>query len=606
VNAFSSIFVPALGWALLHFVWKGALIGSATALWLRLLPEASPQSRYALLCLSLLLCLGVPLFDVYRYFAAALPAPDALNAPAIITTLIERHGAPATMPRVMLSLVTAWLLGVSVMTCRLAAGLVWVQRIRHASRSWTDAKWQAYVSGLAVHCGMSRKITLRIAANISSPLTVGWWRPLVLVPVALLTQMPPDLLEALLAHEVAHIRRFDYLVNLLQGVIEVLLFYHPAVWWLSRRIRIEREQVADNLAATLIREPRRLALALEQLSILQAAGVQDAPIAQWANGGRLLDRIKRLSQTEVRPSKRKMPILVIALGFAVFCVVTHLFRLAPASIDRTVQAGIAPASGWISGAAKGESLQVLLQSIESNHVVVVDDNSGKVLFQKSADDVVPIASLTKLMTAMVVLDTRPDMNRTVRIGPADTEALLRGHTSLPVGANLPLREILQLALMSSNNSAAYALAHNYPGGLPAFRIAMRAKIAALGLKHTTINEPTGLSPLNTSTAGDVALMADAAARYPAIVHYTTDSSDIVMINGKPIEYRNTNPFVGQKGWDIALSKTGFTNEAGRCLIMRLRSVEKNITMVLLDADQAASPAHDAINLRRILLAGKSA
>lgn len=132
---------------------------------------------------------------------------------------------------------------------------------------------------------------------------------------------------------------------------------------------------------------------------------------------------------------------------------------------------------------------------------------------------------------------------------------------------------------------------------------MLAKITALGLKHTTIHEPTGLSPLNTSTASDVALMANAAARYPPIASYTTYPSDIVTINGRPVQYRNTNPFVGQKGWDIALSKTGFTNEAGRCLVMRLRSVEKNITMVLLDADQTTSPAHDAINIRRTLLAG---
>ena len=320
----------------------------------------------------------------------------------------------------------------------------------------------------------------------------------------------------------------------------------------------------------------------------------------------MLERIKRLSQSDVRPSNRKMLIPAIALCLTVFCVVPHVVRLVPATHDGTAQADIAPAPVSIADSVTQQSLQALLGTIESNHVVVVDDNSGKVLLRKSADDVVPIASLTKLMTTMVVLDTRPDMNRTIHIGQADTETLQHSRTGLPVGASLPLREVLQLALMSSNNSAAYALAHNYPGGLPAFRVAMLAKIVALGLKHTTIDEPTGLSPLNTSTASDVALMADAAARYPAIARYTTYSSDIVRINGKPVEYRNTNPFVGQKGWDIALSKTGFTNEAGRCLIMRLRSVEKNVTMVLLDADQAASPAHDAITVRRMLLSGKSA
>jgi D-alanyl-D-alanine endopeptidase (penicillin-binding protein 7) len=606
VNAFSFVLVQAVGWVLLHFVWKGALIGSATALSMRLLRDASPQRRYALLCLSLLLCFGVPLLDAYQYVAVAVAAPDTTVAPAVITVLAQRQGMPAVVQQVMPWLVAAWLLGVSVMTCRLAAGLAWVHRIRNVGRGWADAKCQAYVSGLAAHCGISRKITLRVADDLSGPLTVGWWRPLVLVPAALLTQMPPDLLEALLAHEVAHIKRIDYLVNLLQGVIEALLFYHPVVWWLSRRIRGERELVADNLAAMLIQEPRRLALALERLSILQAAGAPDASIAQWARGGRLLERIKRLSQSDVRPSNRKMLIPAIALCLTVFCVVPHVLRLVPATHDGTAQADIAPAPVSIADSVTQQSLQALLGTIESNHVVVVDDNSGKVLLRKSADDVVPIASLTKLMTAMVVLDTRPDMDRTIHIDQADTEALLHSRTTLPVGASLPLREVLQLALMSSNNSAAYALAHNYPGGLPAFRVAMLAKIVALGLKHTTIDEPTGLSPLNTSTASDVALMADAAARYPAIARYTTYSSDIVRINGKPVEYRNTNPFVGQKGWDIALSKTGFTNEAGRCLIMRLRSFEKNVTMVLLDADQAASAAHDAVTIRRMLLSGKPA
>jgi D-alanyl-D-alanine endopeptidase (penicillin-binding protein 7) len=208
------------------------------------------------------------------------------------------------------------------------------------------------------------------------------------------------------------------------------------------------------------------------------------------------------------------------------------------------------------------------------------------------------------MTAMVVLDARPDMNRTIRIEASDAEALRPSRTGLPVGASLPLHAVLQLALMSSNNSAAYALAHDYPGGLPAFQSAMRAKIAALGLKHTTIEEPSGLSPLNTSTASDVSVMVNAAARYPAIARATTAPHSVVPIDGKLVEYQNTNPLVGQQGWDIALSKTGYTDAAGRCLIMRLRSVRDSVTMVFLDAGPAALPARDAINVRRLLLAHK--
>ncbi|MGU7772091.1 M56 family metallopeptidase [Burkholderia sp. MR1-5-21] len=599
MSVLSGVLVQAIGWALLHFVWKGALIGVATALSLRLLHDASPQSRYALLCLSLLSCVGVPLLDAYQTIDVAAQASGSFSMPVVMDILIAGQRAPSDAQHLMPWLVAAWLLGVTVMSCRLAAGLLWVRRISRTGSERADAAgWQACVSRLAARCGISGKVTLRVATDLSSPLTVGWWRPLVLVPAALLTGMPPDLLEALLAHEVAHIKRVDYLVNLLQRVIEALLFYHPAVWWLSRRMRIEREHIADQLAAKTIDDPRRLALALERLSDLQSVGDACAPVAQWAKGGDLLDRIKRLCQPARRPLNRMPHVPAIALGVVALCVATHVVRSAPT--------GAALASQREAGVAANEDLRVRVGRVNSNHVVVVDDDSGTVLFQKRPDDVVPIASLTKLMTAMVVLDTRPDMNRAIRIDQADAEALQHSRTGLPAGASLPLRDVLQLALMSSNNSAASALAHHYPGGLPAFRRAVRTKIAALGLKRTTLDDPTGLSSRNTSTASDVAVMVNAAAHYPAIARATTDSSSIVRINGRPVEYRNTNPLVGQQGWDIALSKTGFSSAAGRCLIMRLRSVEKSVTVVLLDADPATFPTRDATNLRRVLLTGKLA
>ncbi|WP_084069411.1 M56 family metallopeptidase [Paraburkholderia heleia] len=580
----SGALVQALGWALLQFVWKGALIGMATALSLRLLRGASPQSRYALPCVSLLLCLAVPVLDVYRGIEAAPWTSGWLrtsNSP-IMPTISTR--APLTLDDALPRLVAVWLAGVAVMSCRLAAGLLWVRRIGQALPDWPDTRWQDSVSALAARCGLLRPVVLHVTAHRSSPLTIGWWRPLVLVPAALLTRMPPDLLEAVLAHEVAHIKRADYLVNLLQSVNEALLFYHPAVWWLSRQIRIERECVADQIAATLIQNPRRLALALEQLDTLQSTHADCAPVAQSAQGGQLLDRIRRLCQPVLPSPNWTAHVPAIAFGFVGLCVTAQTLWPAPASQHA---AGI-----------------VAIARLESNHVVVIDDNSGKVLFQKRPDDIVPIASLTKLMTAMVVLDARPDMTRTIRIDASDAEALRPSRTGLPAGARLPLYAVLQLALMSSNNSAAYALARQYPGGFPAFQAAMRAKIAALGLKHTTINEPTGLSPLNTSTASDVSVMVNAAARYPAIVRATTDSRSVVPIDGKLVEYQNTNPLVGQKGWDIALSKTGFTDAAGRCLTMRLRSVRDSVTMVFLDAGPTAFPAHDAMNIRRFLLARK--
>ncbi|WP_233828804.1 M56 family metallopeptidase [Paraburkholderia sp. ZP32-5] len=584
MSPFSWALVQALGWALIQFVWKGALIGVATALTLRLLRGASPRSRYALLCVSLLSCLGVAAFDVYRQIAAASRASGwfALSDFPVVPTIDAR--VPFAMEHVLPWLVAAWLIGVAAMSCRLLAGSLWVGRMGRAFPHSPDARWQSHVSALAARCALPRPVTLRVAAHLSSPLTIGWWRPLVLVPAALLTCMPPDLLEALLAHEIAHIKRADYLVNLLQSAIEALLFYHPTVWWLSRQIRIERECVADQIAATLIQNPRSLALALEQLDAHQSTNAEYASVAQSAKGGHLLDRIKRLCEPAAPSPKWTACAPGIAFGVVALCLAAQ--ALWPASQSA---ADIAPVG-----------------LLESNHVVVVDNNSGKVLFQKRADDIVPIASLTKLMTAMVVLDARPDMNRTIRIDASDVEALRPSPTGLPAGSSLPLYAVLQLALMSSNNSAAYALAHHYPGGILAFQAAMRAKIAALGLKHTTIDEPTGLSPLNTSTASDVSVMVNAAARYPAIARATTDAHSIIPIDGKLVDYQNTNPLVGQKGWDIALSKTGFTEVAGRCLIMRLRSVRDSVTMVFLDAGPAAVPTRDAINIRRLLLAREQA
>ncbi|MGG1947457.1 M56 family metallopeptidase [Trinickia sp. NRRL B-1857] len=586
MSPFSWTLVQALGWALMQFVWKGALIGMATALSLRLLRDASPQSRYALLCVSLLVCLGVPVLDMYRGIEAGARTSDwLLMIDSQVVRSIHPHRA-WTMKDVMPWLVGAWLIGVAAMLCRLAAGLLWVRRIGRTVSDGRSGRWQDSVSSLAARCGVSRAVTLRVATHLSSPLTIGWWRPLVLVPAALLTRMPPVLLEALLAHEIAHIKRADYLINLLQSVIEALLFYHPAVWWLSRQVRIERECVADQIAANLIQSPQRLAFALEQLDIVQSTPNDYALVGQSAQGGHLLNRIKRLCDPV--PYSTNWPVYVpaIVLGFVALCAGARAFSPLPALHEAD---GIVP-----------------IGLLESNHVVVIDDNSGQVLVRKRPDDIVPIASLTKLMTAMVVLDTQPDMNRTIRVDAHDAEALRSSRTGLPVGSRLPLYAVLQLALMSSNNSAAYALARDYPGGFTAFRAAMRAKIAALGLKHTTIDEPTGLSPHNTSTASDVSVMVNAAARYPAIARATTASHSVVPIDGKLVEYRNTNPLVGQKGWDIALSKTGFTDAAGRCLIMRLRTVRDSVTMVFLDAEPSAFPVRDAINIRRLLLADKVA
>jgi D-alanyl-D-alanine endopeptidase (penicillin-binding protein 7) len=236
----------------------------------------------------------------------------------------------------------------------------------------------------------------------------------------------------------------------------------------------------------------------------------------------------------------------------------------------------------------------------SQHALVIDEESGSVLFEKNADAVVPIASITKLMTAMVVLDAKQDMNEMISIDESDVDTLKFSSSRVPVGVTLPRKDILQLALMSSDNRAASALARTYPGGKAAFVAAVREKLIALEMRHTTIEEPTGLSPSNRSTAADLVKMAAAAAYYPDITHLTTETGEQFDINGHAVQYRNTNRLVGKKGWDILLSKTGFTREAGRCLVMRVQSAGKNVIVVLLNAKESAQRMVDAENVQRVL------
>jgi D-alanyl-D-alanine carboxypeptidase/D-alanyl-D-alanine endopeptidase (penicillin-binding protein 7) len=241
----------------------------------------------------------------------------------------------------------------------------------------------------------------------------------------------------------------------------------------------------------------------------------------------------------------------------------------------------------------------------SQSVLVVEDDTGKVLLEKNADEVRSIASLTKLMTAMVVLDAKQNMDEPIEIEQSDVDVLKHSTSRVPVGATIPRRDVLQLALMSSDNRAAAALARTYPGGTEAFKAAVKRKIAALGMNHTSIEEPTGLNPANRSTAEDLIKMAHAAARYDEITRITTDPRDLISIKGREVEYHNTNRLVGAKGWDIGLSKTGYTQEAGRCLIMKVKAAGKNATLVLLNAGASSVRILDALNIRRYVLGDNS-
>ena len=241
----------------------------------------------------------------------------------------------------------------------------------------------------------------------------------------------------------------------------------------------------------------------------------------------------------------------------------------------------------------------------SAHALVVDESSGEVLLEKDAATAAPIASMTKLMTAMVVLDAQLAPDEKIRIEPADLDTLKHSHGGVPVGATLPRSTLLELALMASDNHAAAALARTYPGGNEAFLAAIHRKIGELALEDTVLEEPTGLSPANHATAHDMVKILKAAAAYPDIGQATSQRSDAVSVNGRRRVYRNTNGLVGKPGWDITLSKTGFTNEAGRCLTMRLQSAGRSVLVVLMGAVKPSQRTRDALDIQRWLGAGNT-
>ena len=236
----------------------------------------------------------------------------------------------------------------------------------------------------------------------------------------------------------------------------------------------------------------------------------------------------------------------------------------------------------------------------SQHALVFEEASGKILLQKNASDVVPIASLTKLMTAMVVLDAKQDMDELISIDVADVDTIKNSSSRVPVGVALPRSTILQLALMSSDNRAAAALGRTYPGGIAAFNAAVKQKLAILDMHDTVIAEPTGLSARNRSTAHDLVKMVTASSYYPEIARMSTEAGDLIDMNGELVPYRNTNRLVGNKDWDISVSKTGFTREAGRCLIMRMQLAGRHVIVVLLNAQASASRMLDAENIQHYL------
>jgi soluble lytic murein transglycosylase-like protein len=325
--------VYVLGWALIHALWQGCLLVLLAVVCGLFLHR---RSRHRVNGLALALCLLMPAATAW-HFHRPVPADFRTARVSMMEGEVSGTGLPQPKPnsvpllaRLEASLqphlpvlVALWALGASLMALRMgggyALGLRWKRQALPAS-----SEWQGVVDALARRMDISRSVRLLLSRRGNTPMTLGLWKPVVLIPAALLTSLPLDYLEALLAHELAHVHRLDYLSNLLQGIAETLLFFHPAVWWLSARIRAEREELADGLAAQSLGDPRRLALALNALDDVQPAFPHQLFPALAARGGPLFTRIQRLlsPQPAVRAHWGMLSLLLVPFAVLVLKATT--------------------------------------------------------------------------------------------------------------------------------------------------------------------------------------------------------------------------------------------------------------------------------------------
>ena len=221
--------------------------------------------------------------------------------------------------------------------------------------------------------------------------------------------------------------------------------------------------------------------------------------------------------------------------------------------------------------------------LKSSSVLIMDQSDSSVLYSRHSDVAMPIASITKLMTALVVLDAKQPLDEPLQITDADRNLPKGGFSRLAVGTTLSRGDLMHLALMSSENRAAHALGNNYPGGMPAMVAAMNAKAQALGMTSTHFVDPTGLSSQNVASPEDLSKLVIAAARNPSIREYSTDKRYAVKIRRRMVEFRNTDNLVANPTWNIIVQKTGYIAEAGKCLVMSAVIEGRSVVIVLLDS-----------------------
>jgi D-alanyl-D-alanine endopeptidase (penicillin-binding protein 7) len=257
-------------------------------------------------------------------------------------------------------------------------------------------------------------------------------------------------------------------------------------------------------------------------------------------------------------------------------------------------------SCFLSSIEAGPSVKIPDPKLRSAAVVVQDQNTDELLLSKKARDVMPIASITKLMTAMVILDSGINMELPITIEESDKDTLRHSSSRLYIGTRLSRMQALLLALMASENRAAHALARTYPGGSKEFVRAMNRKTQSLGLSETRFKDPTGLSEGNVSSARDLCNLVNAAYRYPMIRKFSTQKEFTLKSGRRSLSFANTNSLVRDARWDIGLSKTGYIQAAGRCLVMQTSLMHRDIVIVLLNASGKNTRINDVLRIKQWL------
>lgn len=359
-NLWSGDCAVRLGWTVLHSIWQGTVIAAVLAAILSFIPRRFAQARYLVSLIALAavfgsavmtfeLVAGAPSERAVRSTQIAQPSePDSLTAdsPIRLSAISKAAGKPTLLPGLQSFLWRAagrlkaalpviaqlWAMGVLALCCRNLGGWIAAQRLRVIGVHPPDESIRRSALVMAGGLGLRRHVRVLISSIVQTPMVIGWLRPVLLLPAALATGLAPTQIECLLAHELAHIRRHDYLINLLQVLAETLLFYHPAVWWVSRQVRLERERCCDEIAASLIDDRCTYAGSLAALAE-SPVGARIALAARGSNGGELLRRVRTVLRLEEAAPKRVAPLAIAAclLLFALTIRVS-LVRAEPAAL----------------------------------------------------------------------------------------------------------------------------------------------------------------------------------------------------------------------------------------------------------------------------------